>query len=973
MARIMILADLHFHNFPEFAKVTVHEPTGLPINSRLNDVLMTLVDCVKRAHTMGCRHMIVAGDVYDRRASVPTDVQQFAYWFFVWVVREMGWTVDASTGNHDQFDRAGRIHSLYNLQHIINVIDEPLEKVVGGANVAFIPYLESVQDTLHCFSFAGCNDPVDLVIAHTGVEGAAIGATEYRIKSPITLADIGSSRFKWVVLGHYHKPQKLSSNVLYVGSPAQINRAEMGDKKRFLVYDTSTHKIHSCPTGAKEFRTVTDVEFANLKDTDSAYFDVVLTGGADISKLTKGKSVKIVHAQKAKVSDKRIELSETMTDEQLLKAYLEHHQANPKFLGLGLNILSRVDYISSPYTNIKFKSMIVHNFMGISHAKINLNRPGDVVALLGEREDNPAFDSNGVGKSTILPEAPSWCLFGKTLRKMPADKVVNRFAKRDCYVKIALELDNSSLIVTRFRKHKKLGGTGLHLKLDGRDITEGTPDLTERKLAKLLGIDQVTFNSVVAFSPDNLRFVGATDANQKQVLDSILQTRRFTAALEVAKSIQSELKQNKLRAEFELQSTNALLLSAEETQMEYTESSLSFQARQDERLKRLNLELDAARQQHDTVSATKQEATHKFNSQTEKTQELLNNAPSLDVAQEVLTTTLGQKREQQQWIEYLETERAEVQSKLDSANKLADKPCPTCGSTVNSGKLIAHFQRARVELDKKIKKAKDTLVLIEEGIDEARENRDNAQEHRDLVEQSRAEENDIRQIILNYVSRLTRIEDTLKRLRDEIAEPVVNEYEGLLAKIAEKIAAHKAKQDSLTADIGRYTRQMDAMEFWSKAFGNSGIRSFLLDQILPDLTQYANEFSDILTGGTTLIEFSSYNEDTMKDGFKIQAWNQEGSDVYSGNSSGEKRRVDICVMFALFRIANKRTKINILLLDEVFDTLDTSGRELIVDAIQKLAQELHLSIYVTSHTSLSSLIYESIVLEKKDGQTTVKA
>jgi len=139
------------------------------------------------------------------------------------------------------------------------------------------------------------------------------------------------------------------------------------------------------------------------------------------------------------------------------------------------------------------------------------------------------------------------------------------------------------------------------------------------------------------------------------------------------------------------------------------------------------------------------------------------------------------------------------------------------------------------------------------------------------------------------------------------------------------------------------------------------------------LTEYANDLAYKLTCGSLRIEFTTYSEHTMTDKFKIHAYNEDGSDIYVGNSSGEKRRIDLCVMLALFQLAYSRTKLNILLLDEALDTLDVGGLDSVVELLNGFAKELDLTVYVTSHTDLNNRLFESITVHKQNRSSTCHA
>lgn len=974
MGKILILADLHFHTFQEFSTTVTHKPTGLPINSRLNDMLETVRDAFTRARKLGCTSFIIAGDVYHKRQSVPTEVRQFARELFEYAVKTLGMTGYVMTGNHDQLDRDGQIHTLYDLRGLVTVIDSTSTETIEGANVEFLPFMERTEDTIHCLSRACANDPVDLLVMHTGVEGAYVGSIEYRIKSPVTLAHIEPERFGWVILGHYHKGQQLARNVVYCGSPHQVNRAERGDKKRFLVFTPDTHSMRSYYTKSKEFRTITSSELlaGNLEDH---YYDVEkdsFTTDDEVVAASIGKSVKILRAKVAKVSDKRIELTESMTDSQILQAYIAHKGANPKWLDFGLSLMSKVGSSSCPYTSMKLVSIVINNFMSIEYAKLLLNRPGRVIAVVGENNDNPGFDSNGAGKSAMLPESVFWCLYDETARNLPADKVVNRFEKRDCFVQLTLMMNSDKLVVTRFRKHKALGGTGLHLKLNGNDITMGTPELTEIELKRLIGMDYTTFSSIVAFSPDNLKFVASTDAKQKLVLDSILQTRRFSAALAVAKSLHSELKTSRLSFVNSENSTSELLVSMKETQDKYVQNNDQFAQRELERL-------SSIRSQIDSVINLKSEAYDHYE---ETVQELGNKEDALAALKAVCPNREDASKNYELAVEALANARAKhesdksavysIQVDLRDSVDQAGKPCPTCGVPVtNTGKLIVNLQSGLRKAQKAVELSHRDYLRASENRERVRQDLESANKGVALVEGAEESIEKLKRVRDKFAGQVTSLSNQLLSLDLSKNAKPVNEYDRLIPELDLKIVTTQKILDDARLSKQKIDRQINLLNFWEVAFGNAGVRSFLLDQMLPDLTQFANEFSNSLTGGRTVIEIQSYNEDTMKDKFKIHAWNEDGSDIYAGNSSGEKRRVDVCVMFALLRVAITRTKINIALLDEILDTLDASGLDSILDTIQRFARELNLSIYVTSHTELNDMISEKIIIKKHKGRSVL--
>src|SRR5947209_1839730 len=101
----------------------------------------------------------------------------------------------------------------------------------------------AVQDL--CAAFRP--DAVNLLMAHTHLEGALFGDSERRVHiaedwaaSPEALPATAS----YIALGHIHKPQKIAGPVpaYYAGSLLQMDFGEAGEEKSFVVVTVSPGK-----------------------------------------------------------------------------------------------------------------------------------------------------------------------------------------------------------------------------------------------------------------------------------------------------------------------------------------------------------------------------------------------------------------------------------------------------------------------------------------------------------------------------------------------------------------------------------------------------------------------------------------------------------------------------------------------------------------------------------------------------------
>ena len=170
-------------------------------------------------------------------------------------------------------------------------------------------------------------------------------------------------------------------------------------------------------------------------------------------------------------------------------------------------------------------------------------------------------------------------------------------------------------------------------------------------------------------------------------------------------------------------------------------------------------------------------------------------------------------------------------------------------------------------------------------------------------------------------------------------------------------------------------KQKDLSEFWVEGFGSKGIKSFIFEAALPYLTERANAYSSYLTGGTVVIDILPTtmvkSTGSSKEKLFIQAKNKIGANVYNGNSDGERRRIDVCVLLALQDlIATRATKKwNTVIFDEVMDALDKTGTEYLIDLFRTFSGK---SIYIISHSSdLKSHFDTSIIIKKEKGISNI--
>lgn len=209
-------------------------------------------------------------------------------------------------------------------------------------------------------------------------------------------------------------------------------------------------------------------------------------------------------------------------------------------------------------------------------------------------------------------------------------------------------------------------------------------------------------------------------------------------------------------------------------------------------------------------------------------------------------------------------------------------------------------------------------------------------------------------------------------------ETNVNPYVAILAEKREQFA--KAKNDVVRSQALQevLSSELRYLSFWETGFGNNGVKSLLLDTVVPFLTNRASQYLGMLTNDLATIEFqtqTTLGSGETREKFCVNVNYLYGGDSYESVSGGERRRVDLASLFALGDLAASRSlaPIKLRLLDEPFDNLDALGSEQVVQILREIVLPTAGTVLVMTHDdNLKALIENRITVVKKDGISRIQ-
>lgn len=637
---------------------------------------------------------------------------------------------------------------------------------------------------------------------------------------------------------------------------------------------------------------------------------------------------------------------------------------------------------------MRFLEVTPCNFLSFGPPMIIRLDGRGLVAVLGQNVDSGNADSNGAGKSSIM-EAIVWSLWGVTLRGLGGDDVVNRSVGKDCRVHLTLEDGGQEYQIVRTRADSSSRKPNdLLLYVNGKSVTAGINSDTQAQINTIIGMDIKTFTQSVLLSHGERSFSEMTDREQKLVLEDILQIDTFAKAQAVAKRRIAD-KQNLLAmSEGELSSiqnqhdtTTARLQDLAKLQ---TEHDQSLQARQ------LKLMREKAAVEAQSEGLYKADGLDKLIDTARDIDEARTSLGKEDdlIQGKILNLTRRQAQERstaQQAQAKAEGQQQILRRHAHTVSGLAGKACPTCQQVMDPLHADAVLQSADAELQKLDQVVLESTTKINKIDDyEKRESTKLAQKRAAvsaeaiqlnnqllMVQEKIQKRSATLQLICQLEQQVFVIEQQIAQLEEE-----ENPYTKLVDEAALLLEELQQQKNRLLYRTRALSLEIDHLQFWERGFSNQGLKSYVIDGVVPFLNERAQYYADIMSGGDLQITFSTQKQ--LKSGqwreeFQVQVVNRQGADVYKGNSAGEKRRSDIAVGWALGDLAATRAKkpIRFKGLDEPFENLDETGEDAVIKLLHTVLPQYETILCITHSSHLQTQFQQVLTVVKENGFTRV--
>jgi len=651
--------------------------------------------------------------------------------------------------------------------------------------------------------------------------------------------------------------------------------------------------------------------------------------------------------------------------------------------------------------NLKFKSASAYNFLpfGPEGIEISFEELGNIILVRGQNmdidESSLKESSNGSGKSSI-PEIIVYALFGKTIKspkKFSKNDVVNNLIKKNCKVEIVF--DKYKVSRGRSPDFLRLWESEDHDWTDKTEITQGKSVDTQLKIEEIIGLSYESFIKTSVFTDDiSSYFLEADTPKKREIVENLLSLdvyrQRFDASKNLLRDSKNFLKQytseyeildkNKTSIEQKIEQANQNEISWKNGKKKEISTLIVSIKDKKSKLENLNEEEDLS--EYEKARERIDEINIDIENNNSVIKKLADDKLKLKESIDLIKKEFESKKDSIRKLDFeIKNKKSSVEKNNKEIKKLHEhepgQTCSVCYGKIdpeNYSKVLEKYNEDNDVLEKEIKDfSEDILSLnpkkLEEDIKEKekkvlefskKEQEINANlnslrnEFVKLSAIKEPESNSVKKVLQAEIELLTK---KAKELKEEFEN--TSPYSEIIANLIKDKEEAEEAVESKKEKIQEAEKEIPYYSFWVDAFGDKGIRKWVVDGIIPALNSKLMYWMQVLDNNRLKIEFNNELEESI---FKII--NDEQIDFfYHTMSAGQKRRLNLAVSlsFAHVMLLTTGTCPSIMFLDEVTTNIDPIGVNNIYHMICELAEDRQ--IFITTHDNdLLSMLSGSDIL-----------
>lgn len=565
---------------------------------------------------------------------------------------------------------------------------------------------------------------------------------------------------------------------------------------------------------------------------------------------------------------------------------------------------------------IIYKTLRGSNFLSIGNEQVVIDFKSGLNLITGDNLDNPER-KNALGKSAMC-ELFYFALFGKTIREIKRDFIVNNITKGKGLAELEFDVETEQEI-TSYTIKRQVKPSMVTLLRGTEDITKDSIANTDKFICDLIGSNSVICRSCDILSlSDNVPFMAKKAEDKRKFINDIFSLEVFGLMMKDLKKLVQENNTDMGVSSAKLAEINNTLESFRKTQEEYEKKVREREVILEQKRKEWQDKITSMEYQ---ISQIPEKVTDEWDEQIQK----LHDAWTLIDGKiaNVLTRTSSE-----------ETLERLKEAEIKAVSSVSGVKCYTCLQD------IPHTHTDRLKVMEA--EFKSQLLSIVENLNNLKIERKSWEDKKGQVQDKIRELKEIVEEINSTNRQIERLKDTLKQHQENLANLASDDLK--MPSFDLDIVSVEDRKTTETANLALLKQRSEDLEVCKFVLGDDGVKSFVVKRLLNMLNggiqQYINQL-----GMSIRCKFDEYFDEHMTNdtGKEISYWNLSG---------GERRTVDSACSWAFKDIKRKISGVssNVEWLDEICDNfLDEKGYDLLMEVIKYRIERDNLSTYVISH------------------------
>jgi len=522
---------------------------------------------------------------------------------------------------------------------------------------------------------------------------------------------------------------------------------------------------------------------------------------------------------------------------------------------------------------------------------------------LGEHATTLIIGENGAGKSTFL-DAITFALFGKPFRNINKPQLVNSINEKDCVVEIEFKIGKTNYKVVRGIKPNTfeiyVNGDLLNQDAKAKDYQ----DYLEKVILKM---NYKSFTQIVILGSTNFTpFMQLSAADRRTVIEDLLDIQIFSSMNVIVK--------NKLHG---LKDEAAQL----KIQIDNTKDKIELHKKHLDELKKNTKEIvDAKKKEFEENSTTLKNLAVEL---TEKETQI-----------ETIVSSISDEETSTKKFNKLNQLEAKIEGNIQKLEKdiefySVNSTCPTCDQAINNKEEKVHTCNSKIS-------------ELTDGLTKLKEESDAVLQRINTIKATQKELKALEQDLVRITTHRKQVRSYIAKLQEEIdvieSKPAMSdEFKAQSKQLLNALQAFNDKRK----EVSEQTQNYDIV---AQLLKDGGIKSKIIKQYVPVINKLVNKYlaaMDFFVNFNIDEEFKETIKSRHRDDFS-----------YENFSEGEKKRIDLALLFTWRSVAKLKNSVNtnLLIFDEVFDgSLDINGTEEFMKLINMMNEGTN--IFVITHKS----------------------